>query len=157
MDLIPGVRYDPLTGDILEMSCRMSAESNVLQLPMDMVLGFMDGTSNPNEYMIVVDNDDRPIIIRKQDREYIQSFWELCDAESDKSPIIIEDKSPGSFLVTKKRPDQVFSLFITAKNDPNVLLGKKVISSGTEGTKRPMRVEVFDCMDYSIYVGKHVT
>lgn len=155
------LRYDTSTGELMEVTFSYEPQSvlpgGYIEISYDMAVSILDGSIRMIDYVVTLDDQSDLVLMRKGDVEYKRMFWELCNAESSKSPVMIFDKSHFGFSVKLSRITQRFLIYVTELNDPNKLL--TMIKSWELGINaaKEIRCDLNISEDYSIYVRNHVT
>lgn len=156
---IARARYDIETGDLIEVMFGYDPAKGLpagyIEIPYSTAMAFFDGNIKMIDHTVVMDEYSELVVVRKTEIEYKRSFWELCDAESDASPITVFDKSAVGFRAKLSKLNQRFLLYVTERNDPNKLLmiiKTSELDADHEGNLFcPLDLDV----NYSIYVRNH--
>lgn len=155
------IRYDISTGDLLEVTFQSNGVDHdtdgLIEISTDKALDFLEGVSRMMDYLVILDDNNDLILSKKGDADYTRSFWELCNAESDASPIQVLSKSLDGFSMRKPPRNKVFVIYVTEKNDPNKLLMTLRSSQLKAGSDNEITYACEMTTDYSIYVRNHVT
>lgn len=150
--------YNEFTGELLEVTFRLNDSTlNFVEVSEEHAGQFMNGILKLHEYTVITNESNELTIIKKEDKEFIRTFWELCDAENNKSPIEIKNKSTTGFnLIKRSKKDQDFYLYITKKNDPNVLFDTiRVVSNMFTNNECLINLNIKE--NYSVYVRNYAT
>lgn len=154
-------RFNSSTGDILEITFnrndKPSETDEWIECPEKIAYDFLSGKLSLAEYVVNKDEGVLTGAIHKANAINTRSFWDLCDAESKESPVIISEKTDTGFLVESKDDAKDITVYVTMKNDPNYLF--KVLRL-TEKNKKDINhwhVPINYDKSYSIYVRYYVT
>lgn len=155
------VRYVMSTGEILEITFnRNHGDTEIegwIECQEKIALDFLSGKLLLNDHTVSKDENGNTTVVLKTSNINTRNFWDLCDAESDDSPVRITDKTNDGFKVFVKDDNQDITVYVTMKNDPNYLF--KILrltdknKKGVDHWYVPLKYE----KDYSIYVRYHVT
>jgi len=136
-----------------------------LAMHYESALDIISGKSRLFEYELVYEHSDLVLNYRKQSKPF-KKFWQLIDPEqqnihrhfdlatSDRSPIIIKERTKDGFVVDVEKKAKNIVFYITMKNDPNYLIKKIDLypyaadSASTVDIEIPVDVDG----DYSVYV-----
>lgn len=151
--------YDTLTGEITELTLRYDPSTimprGCIEIDHDMGIEFLQGNLRMIDHIVTLNEHSELVVIRKDELKQIRSFWELCNAESDKSPVVILDKTKSSFSFKIANRNQRFVLYVTERNDPNILLSVINSSELDVGMDNDLSVKLSLDGDYDIYVRNH--
>jgi len=152
------LQYDDSNGELIEVCLSRNGKdtsSNYITIDAIDALKFMTGASKMADYKVEADQDNNMILVMKQQKFYTKLFWNLCDALSENSPLVILYKDKHGFRFTLTREDPNIILYVTLKNDPNYL-HNTISLSNIKTNEAGEHVVSFDFdEDYSIYVRYH--
>lgn len=151
--------YDTSTGNLVEVTFRYDPSETMpggcIEIEHDMGVAFLEGTLRLIDHVVALNDQNELVVIRREDLEQVRSFWELCNAESVKSPISVFDKTETGFSVRLAKRNQRFIIYVTERNDPNILLAKINSSELDMDASNNLFVRLSMVGDYSIYVRNH--
>ena len=130
----PWIRYDILTRSIIEISIgerpAVGHNEGCTETTMEVAVGFLEGTMNPQQFVIPNDGTDaESSVASRADTMIIKTCWMLVDVGSESSPVEISTVTEDGIVVRSRinnNPEMV--IYITEKDDPNALLRSWVIS-----------------------------
>ena len=144
------VFYSPVTGDILGFSTSIPKEftdADYIQIEWSVGEGFFSGEKDPSKYLVTINDTKRDLVRRKEYRVpgKLNGLFELkFDRVYNKEKADVFIKVKNRVITIETVPsDEKFTLYVTQKNDPTILIQYEKIEMNEKRTKIKVNIEDF--------------
>lgn len=150
----PWVRYSKSDGSLLEVSMESKPTllhgEGMLHIDAATAMAFMSGSDSMQAYMVSIDGT---ALVEKDVTRYVRTCWQLDDITDGGDDIeILSRAADGLTLRRKDKRGSAMIVYVTAEQDPNMLLSRHMLDRG----HAVQRISFDATVPHSIFARQHV-
>ena len=127
----------------------ISDGEGLINIEEDVALDFLSGAINPSTFFVKTEDTS---LLHKADPRYVRTYWYLEEITNKSGSVeVISRHEDGMVLRRKDQSSTPMLIYVTAEQDPNILLSRHLLDPG--GSEQRLFFDVDG--GYSIYARQY--